>query len=870
MMTPACTLNIPRPAAAWQRLPLLLLLPLTLLTACGGGGGVGDSGDRTGVPAPVVTPPLTPGALNLPAPAEGTGTTVRILSASGDTLGGGTNRSFTLANADVQVEAVGPLLRVSVRGDDFWDATIRTSATGNTVVEGRHTGLQQNVQGVSAAVGMDWQREGERCSVADAVLSVDKVRYVDGQLAEVDLRMAQRCSGAAGALQAQVRWVAAERPVRAAAPAVPADLWRPAAGRVPATGNVVLIDSTGTEPVFAGRSRVFTDDNALLSVDGAATRLELTMRGHDTWFAQLRGIDRPEGLQPGFYDNLRGFNRGYNPARGALEWYTGVGQCTSPRGWLAVDRLTYERGALVALELRFEQRCLQHPGVLRGLVRWQASQRRLPPAPGPAPAGLWAPAAAALPASGNHLLLSSDPGDWVGGGITQLLTPANSHFTVFDDLGTLRMRVGAQGSVSPWTATFRSRVTAGRLEAGYRGTLEGPLANPAVGGLTVDGPGRGCELDSGWFMVDDVRHRHGVLRQVALRFEQRCKNSTAALRGSLRWSSDDPTITSGPADPPLPEASYGNTPTMPASGSALLLESRGREFVGAGRNWLFTAPNALVSAGRASGGPSYDFGAQGDGAFRGTVWLPAGQSRLQPGRVVLTGAPLGTPGAHRFSVSGEARGCETTTGWYQVDDVAYNGEQLTRLALRFEQYCDRSPYPLLGQFRWSADDPVPRGMLPQAVPADLWAPPAGAMPTTGSGLYLQSNPGGFVGNGQTLLVRPAPQDVQMFLQGTALQFILSTPGNGSAIISLQPPGGDTVLRPGYYPGTVRDMVGNNPLRMGASLGVDSRGCNRSDGWVAVDDIAYDNQGLVRIAVRLMQLCEDAGPPAFAALRWARP
>jgi hypothetical protein len=201
--------------------------------------------------------------------------------------------------------------------------------------------------------------------------------------------------------------------------------------------------------------------------------------------------------------------------------------------------------------------------------------------------------------------------------------------------------------------------------------------------------------------------------------------------------------------------------------------------------------------------------------------------------------------------------------------VAYNGEQLTRLALRFEQYCDGSPYPLLGQFRWSADDPVPRGVLPQAVPAELWAPPAGAMPTTGISLYLQSNPGGFVGDGQTLLLQPAPQNVLMYLQGTALQFILSTPGIGSAIVQLQPPRGDTALRPGYYPGTVRDVVGN-PLRMGASLSVDSRGCNSSDGWVAVDDIAYDNQGLVRIAVRLMQLCDDAGPPAFAALRWARP
>lgn len=835
-------------------------LTALMLAACGGGGGGG--GASTPAEPPTNNPP-PPTTLALPTAAPGTETLVRIQSAAGDSVGGGTSRTYTLANAGISVEVVGATLRVFVRGDDHWEAWIRTDATGPVVREGLHTGLRQNTMGIDNAVGADWRRETQRCVNADASLAVDRARYLDSRLVEVDLRFVQRCDGETAPLQIQVRWVAGETPVRAAAPPVPAGLWQPPVGVGTATGNVIYIESAGAEPVFAGRSLTFTDDNAVLNVAAAGNRIDMDVRGGDIWLARLRSIDRPGGFQAGYYDGLRGFDNRYNPARGALEWYRGTARCASPRGWLAVDRIVYLRGALTALELRFEQRCQEPSGVVRGWVRWQADQVRLPPAPAAAPAGLWAAPANAVPVQGNHLLLVTEP----GAGMARLLTSSDTDFTVYDDAGTLRARFVERQSGASRSATFRSRYTAARLEPGYRGNLGGYIDNPALGSLRFDGDGLGCSPGSGWYVVDEVSHRHGVLRSVSLRFEQRCETSNALLRGSLRWASSDPAILEGPADPLPSEPMLAPAPTMPTTGSALLLQSRGLDFVGRGRDWLYTAQTTVLYAGRASVGPSYVFSAQGEGTWLGTLWPPEGQSRLVAGRFDIAGRIPRIPTGYAFSVSGLGRTCEETSGWFEIDRVDYDGEQLSLLELHFEQYCDGSPYPLLGRLRWRAGEATQHAQ-PEPVPPGLWAPLASALPSRGNFSYLQSNPGGFVGNGESALAQPEPSRFLFFQGPGTLRFDFDGYPGPVMMFNFAAPRGQDRLLPGYYSQITRTAVGH-PLKMAADLTVDSRACDVVDGWLAIDDIAYDALGLQRISLRMMQVCDGMGPPAFAALRWAR-
>ena len=87
-------------------------------------------------------------------------------------------------------------------------------------------------------------------------------------------------------------------------------------------------------------------------------------------------------------------------------------------------------------------------------------------------------------------------------------------------------------------------------------------------------------------------------------------------------------------------------------------------------------------------------------------------------------------------------------------------------------------------------------------------------------------------------------------------------------LTLTAPLGEGRFRPGFY--ELLDTVnGENPLRLSASLGAGSRECNEMSGWLAIDEIEYGDAGLVRIALRMMQVCDDSGPPAFLAMRWER-
>jgi len=75
------------------------------------------------------------------------------------------------------------------------------------------------------------------------------------------------------------------------------------------------------------------------------------------------------------------------------------------------------------------------------------------------------------------------------------------------------------------------------LQLGYYGKLQRfPFHNPARGGLSWSGEGRGCNTLTGWFVVDSVTYTSGTLGAFDLRFEQRCEGDLAALHGQIHWT----------------------------------------------------------------------------------------------------------------------------------------------------------------------------------------------------------------------------------------------------------------------------------------------------------------------------------------------
>ena len=149
----------------------------------------------------------------------------------------------------------------------------------------------------------------------------------------------------------------------------------------------------------------------------------------------------------------------------------------------------------------------------------------------------------------TSLALSSQPGDYVGGGILRQFTPAD--YPWFDvggaDNAGLAGRLGLQILSPPdepnfWDAAFAApdgqRLTAGRT---YHHGSDGAGNTSPIPLVDVGGDGRGCNSTDDDFTVRQIAYdSDGLLTALSLTFVQRCNGATAALFGSLAWRATQP------------------------------------------------------------------------------------------------------------------------------------------------------------------------------------------------------------------------------------------------------------------------------------------------------------------------------------------
>jgi hypothetical protein len=98
------------------------------------------------------------------------------------------------------------------------------------------------------------------------------------------------------------------------------------------------------------------------------------------------------------------------------------------------------------------------------------------------------------------------------------------------------LKVNLTGDVSG-TGEFKAMDALNHLQAGYCGIVQRyPFQNPARGGMNWSMDGCGCNVLSGWFMVDSISYVGNQLQAVDLRFSQLCDGAIAPLRGRVRWT----------------------------------------------------------------------------------------------------------------------------------------------------------------------------------------------------------------------------------------------------------------------------------------------------------------------------------------------
>jgi hypothetical protein len=641
----------------------------------------------------------------------------------------------------------------------------------------------------------------------------------------------------------------------------PPGLWQPTPGSTPAMGNFVYLQSEAGDYIGAGQTLTFTQANAFISVVTSGARFGISVSGDTSWSGDFQGKSSLSQLQVGYYGGLKRYPF-HDPAFGGLNWSGDGRGCNTLQGWFVVDNITYAGTVLTAIDLRFEQHCEGAGPALHGAIHWNANDTTAPPGPvNPPPTGLWQPAPGSTPASGNFVYLESQFGDFVGQGQTYTFTQANATLGVAASSGHLAVNVNGD---TQWFGDFQAMQTLTKLEVGFYDGLERyPFHNPAKGGLSWSGDGRGCNTLLGWFVVDSVTYVGSALSAIDLRFEQHCEGGAPALHGAIHWTSADATAPPGPVNPP-PAGLWQPAPgSTPATGNFVYLQSDFGDFVGLGQTLTYTQADAVISV--SANGGHLGVGIDADTFWTGNFQAMNTLNRLEVGYYGdLQRYPFHNPVKGGLDWSGDGRGCNTETGWFVVDSVTYAGSTLTAIDLRFEQHCEGGAPALHGAIHWtSSDTTAPPGPV-NPPPNGLWQPAPGATPASGNYVYLQSDQGDFVGLGQTLLFTPA--NTTFSVNATGRTFHITLNGSTFWFGDFQAMNTLSLLQPGYYGGLIRYPF-NNPTKGGLSWSGDGRGCNELTGWFVIDAVTYSGSTLTSIDLRFEQHCEGGTPALHGAIHW---
>jgi hypothetical protein len=824
-----------------------------------------QANDTTAPPGPIDPPPA---GLWQPAPGStpSSGNYVYLQSEFGDFIGAGGTHSYTQANAQLTVGSSNGHVSVSVNGDESWSGNFQAMIGTSQVRPGYYGGLKRWPFHNPVKGGLDWSGEGRGCNTLTGWFVVDNVTYLNGVLTAIDLRFEQHCEGGAPALHGQIHWQANDStmPPGPVNPP-PAGLWQPAPGSTPASGNYVYLESQPGDFIGQGQTFTYTKANAQLSISGSGGHFAISVNGNEFWSGDFQAMSSIGQLQFGYYGDLQRYPF-HNPVRGGLDWSGDGRGCNTLTGWFVVDSVTYASGILSAIDLRFEQHCEGGTPALHGQIHWQPNDTTPPPGPvSPPPAGLWQPAPGSTPASGNYVYLQSDPGDFVGAGLTRTYTQANALLSVSASVGHLS--VGVSGDRN-WFGDFQAMSNLSQLQFGYYGDLQRyPFHNPVKGGLDWFGDGRGCNTLTGWFVVDNVTYANNVLTAIDLRFEQHCEGGAPALHGQIHWRPNDTTAPPGPVNPPPPGLWQPAPGSTPASGNYVYLESQPGDFVGAGLTRTYTKADAQLSI--SGSGGHFAISVNGNEFWSGNFQTMSNLSQLQVGYYGdLQRWPFHSPVKGGLDWSGDGRGCNTLTGWFVVDSVTYANGILSAIDLRFEQHCEGGAPALHGQIHWQPNDTTaPPGPV-NPPPAGLWQPAPGATPASGNYVYLQSDVGDFIGLGQTNTYTSANSQLSVNAPGGHLSITVNVPSaNGFWSGDFQAMSSVAQLQLGYY-GDLQRYPFHNPVKGGLSWSGMGRGCNTLTGWFVVDNVTYANNVLTAIDLRFEQHC-DGGPALHGQIHWTQ-
>jgi hypothetical protein len=291
---------------------------------------------------------------------------------------------------------------------------------------------------------------------------------------------------------------------------------------------------------------------------------------------------------------------------------------------------------------------------------------------------------------------------------------------------------------------------------------------------------------------------------------------------------------------------------QPAATNFIKLQSEVGDDIGQGESFNYNQTNAVLTVVADPG--RLQVRVAGDQFWFSEFLVPGEVAQLAPGTY------------SNMTWFGEGRGCSASAGtFFAIDQIDYTAGILTAIDLRFEQHCLGSVGALRGSIHWAASDTThPAGPV-NPPPAGLWQPPPGATPATGSFVYLQSDPGDFIGAGETYTYTPADTTFGTLVGDGFLRFIVggaqSWSGEFQAMIGL------SQLQPGFYAGLSRYPF-HNPAKGGLAWTGEARACNTLKGWFVVDHVVYVEGNVTEFSARFEQHCEGLTVALRGQVHWS--